>query len=72
MLVGDGRRIFLTLNIDRDVLHRTWAVERNDRDHVFDIAWANTAQRVAHARAFKLEHAERFAARHQFECRGII
>ena len=72
MLISDRTRIFLTLNIDRDVLHRAGTVERDDGDHVFDIVRPDAAERVAHARALELEHAKRLAARHQVVGGGVI
>ncbi|MCY1493744.1 hypothetical protein D9M68_275870 [compost metagenome] len=49
--------------VDRDVLHRARAIERHQRDDILDAVRPHADQRLAHAGAFHLEHANRFAAR---------
>ena len=48
--------------IGRDVRHRARAVERDQRDEVLEPVGAHVDQRLAHAAAFHLEHADCFAA----------
>ena len=48
--------------VDRDVLHRAWAIERDQRDDVLDAVGPHADQRLAHAGAFHLEHADHLAA----------
>ena len=64
--------VLLSLNIDRDVLHRARTVQRDDGDHVFEAVRAHLLQRVAHACAFQLEHAQRVATGHQVIGRLIV
>ena len=52
--------------IGRDVRHRAGAVERDERDDVLEPVGAHLDQRLAHPRAFHLEHADRFAAPEHF------
>ncbi len=53
--------------IGRDVRHRARTVERDERDDVLEPVGAHFDQRLAHARAFHLEHADRFAAPEHLE-----
>ena len=48
--------------IDRDVRHRARAVERDERDQVLEAVGLHLDERLAHAGAFHLEHADRLAA----------
>ena len=58
-----GRRVaVLHRAIQRNVGHRTGTVERHQRDDVLQPVGAHFGQRLAHARAFHLEHAHRLAA----------
>ena len=51
--------------IGRDVRHRAGPVERDQRDDVLETVGPHVEQRAPHARAFQLEHADRFRARQQ-------
>ena len=51
--------------IGRDVRHRARAVERDQRDDVLEAVGPHVEQRAPHARAFQLEHADRFGARQE-------
>ncbi len=48
--------------IGRDIRHRARAIERDQRDEVLEPVGPHVDQRLAHAAAFHLEHADRFAA----------
>ena len=48
--------------IGRDVRHRTWAIQRDQRDDVLETIGAHVLQGAAHALPFNLEHADRLAA----------
>ena len=48
--------------IDRNIGHRAWAIKRDQRDQVLEPVGAHVDQRLAHAPAFHLEHADRLAA----------
>ena len=48
--------------IGRDIRHRTWAIERNQRDDVLEAIRAHIKQRPPHARTFQLEDANGFGA----------
>ena len=52
--------------IGRDIGHRAGPVERDQRDDVLEAVGAHFDQRLAHARAFQLEHADRLAAPEHF------
>ena len=52
--------------IGRDVGHRAGTVERDQRDDVLEPVGAHFDERLAHARAFQLEHADRLAAPEHF------
>ena len=53
----------LPLRVDRDVLHRPRAVERDERDQVLEHGGLHLAERLAHARRLELEDTVRLAAR---------
>ena len=72
MLVDNRRRVVLALHIDRNVLHRTGAIERDNSNDVFKIVGPHLLERVPHARAFELEHAECLATCHQVIGRLVI
>ena len=55
-----------------DVGHRTWAVERHQRDDVLEAVGAHVDQRPPHALPFHLEHADRFAPRQEFVARLVV
>ena len=61
--IGHGLLAGLAARVDRDVLHRPRAVERDERDQVLEDRRLDLPQRVAHARALELEDAGRLAAR---------
>ena len=58
--------------IDWDVRHRAWAIERDQRYQVLEPVGAHVDQRLAHAAAFHLEHADRFAAAKHRVCLGVV
>ena len=60
---GDLLLAVLARIVGRDVLHRARPVERDQRDDVLDAVGPHADQRLAHARAFNLEHADHLAAR---------
>ena len=68
-------RIFapmLDVDIARDVVHRSRPVERDHSDDVFETVRQQLSKRIAHARTFQLEHADRFAAAKQVIGRVVI
>ena len=58
--------------VDRDVLHRAGPVERDQRDDVLEAVGLHADQRLAHALAFQLEHADRLAARQHLVGRRVV
>ena len=44
------------------VIHRARAIQRHQRDNIFELIGLHFAQHIAHARAFQLEHADCVAA----------
>ena len=50
----------------RDVVHRAWPIERDERDDVAEIGRLHRRQRAPHAFGFELEHADGVAALEQF------
>ncbi len=52
--------------IGRDILHRAGTVKRHQRNNVFDAGRLHAPQRIHHARAFHLEHRDRFRSRIEF------
>ena len=60
---GDLLLAVLARIVGRDVLHRARPVERDQRDDVLDAVGLHADQRLAHAGAFHLEHADHLAAR---------
>ena len=60
---GDLLLPVLARIVGRDVLHRTGAIERDQRDDVLDAVGLHADQRLAHARTFHLEDADHLAAR---------
>ena len=58
--------------IGRDVRHRARPIERDERDDVLEPVGAHLDQRLAHARAFHLEHADRLAASEHFVGLGVV
>ncbi len=64
------RQALLALDIGRDVLHRTGAIEGHERNDVLEAVRLHRAQCLAHAGRFKLEHADgRALAEH---CKGLF
>ena len=57
----EGRPTKLPLDIDVDIVHRPGAIERDQGGDLFNGATPHLAQRVAHALAFQLEHADGLA-----------
>ena len=57
--------VVLARAIGRDVRHRAGPIERDQRDDVLEAVGPHVEQRAPHARAFQLEHADRFRARQQ-------
>ena len=57
--------VVLARAIGRYVRHRAGPVERDQRDDVLETVGAHVEQRAPHARAFQLEHADRFRARQE-------
>ena len=55
--------VVLARAIGRNVRHRARAIERDQRDDVLETVGPHIEQRAAHARAFQLEHPDRFGAR---------
>src|SRR6185295_17767192 len=62
----------LALDVLRDQVHRTRAIQRDQRDHVFEAVGPRTLDQVAHAARFQLEHGGGVARREQLVGRGII
>ena len=58
--------------ISRDVRHRARPVQRDQRDDILETVGPHVEQRAAHARAFQLEHADRFGARQQVIGLGVV
>ena len=58
--------------IGRDVRHRAGAIERVEGDEVLEAVGAHLGQRLAHAGAFNLEHADRLAAAEHLEGLGVL
>ena len=58
--------------IGRDIGHRARPVERDQRDNVLETVGAHFDERLAHAAAFHLEHADRLAAPEHFVSLGIV
>ncbi len=52
-------KVILDFAEGRDVLHRAGAIQRHQRDNIFDAGWFHAPQRIHHARAFNLEHSDR-------------
>ena len=55
-----------------DVLHRTGAVERQDRNDVLKGPRLQPSQNALHAFAFKLENADRVAPADEFESLSVV
>src|SRR5690349_5385148 len=72
MHVLDGLTTKLPCAIERNIGHGAWAVERYERDQVLETISAHLAYRIAHARAFQLEHAHRVALSQNSEGRFVI
>ncbi len=51
--------VILDVAIFRNVLHRTWPIQRHKRNDILDAGRLKLPKRVAHARAFHLEHGDR-------------
>ena len=62
----------LPVDIDVDILHRTGTVERDQGDQVLDRIGLHLFQRIAHARAFQLEHADRMPRLEKVEGRLVV
>ena len=62
----------LALAEQRDVVHRTRPVERDQRDDVAEIGRLDRGQRAPHPFGFELEHADRVARFHQLVDRRIV
>ena len=58
--------------IGRDVGHRARAIQRHQRDDVFEPVGAHVDQRPPHARAFHLEHADDVAAGQHLITRRVV
>ena len=58
--------------VERDVVHRARAIERDEGDEVLQPVGLHADQRAPHALPFHLEHADRFAARQHGESRRIV
>ena len=60
-------RLFSVLAVHEggDQVHRPWAVQRVQRDQIFQTARTCLFEHALHASAFKLEHGLRFAVREQ-------
>jgi hypothetical protein len=56
----------LSRAIGRDIGHRARTVERHQRYEIHEAVGAHLDQRLPHARAFHLEHADRLAAPQHF------
>ena len=58
--------------VGRDVRHRTRPVQRHQRDDVLEAIGAHLDERLAHAGAFQLEHADRLALAEHLVSLGIV
>jgi hypothetical protein len=72
MQIFDALFAELTRAIDGDVRHRPRPIQRDERDEVLEPVGAHIHQRLAHARAFHLEHADYFAAPQHFIGLGVV
>ena len=52
----------LAIDITRNIVHWPGAIQRHQRDNIFKLIRLHFTQHVTHARAFKLENANRIAA----------
>ena len=57
MLVGDEARIMPVADIERDGIHRTGAIERNDRDEILEMLRPELHQNLPDSGRFKLKNA---------------
>ena len=60
-VVTDGIRTVFTTDVLGNEIHRTRAVKRNSRDHIFQTLRLQFLHEVFHSRTFKLEHTIRTA-----------
>ena len=75
----DGRVQFFTIRQPvlhltelRNILHRTGAIQRHQRNDILDTIGLHASERIHHPRAFHLEHRNRLGARVQLITRRII
>ena len=72
MRILDLRFAILTLPEQRDVVHRTRTIERNERDDIAEVGRLHRRQRAPHAFRFQLEHAHGVARLEQIVNSRII
>ena len=70
--IFDCRAAVLAVAEQRDVVHRSRPVERDERDDVAEAGRPNGGQGPPHAFGFQLEHADRVAALEQLVNRRIV
>ena len=58
--IGNRSKIALSLNIFRDKVHRSRAVEGNPGNNIFKVLWLQFLHEVLHSCTFQLEHTVRF------------
>ena len=52
---------FLTGDIARNIIHRPWTIQSNERDNIFKAVRLHFPKHIAHTGTFKLEHTYRIA-----------
>ncbi len=70
--IFDRLQALLTPPEHRNIVHRTRAIERDERDDVAEIGRPHRRQRAPHPFGFELEHAHRLTALEQFIDRRIV